>query len=218
MHFLLYTLPYACYNSIVVKEGRYTHMKKNENLITQRIEFYDARIESYELARLGGATTKELASRRKQYSSDKRVMDFLVALENLVFENKIEYYAHDNDNLGAITESIVKSYLKGQAMGMGAVGETDLIQGGRRFDIKMTLKGSTNAASEINLDTQDDVLLITNCGIRIIRKENLEKLVDLGCYKKGTTRMMFKAFNCEYAIETQFTKRLEKELGLNVWL
>lgn len=126
-------------------------------------------------------------------------------------ENNVQFYASLKDNMGSIGEAFIKSLLKNKPLGMSRQGETDLYQGSNNFEIKITIeKGSSEMSS---LDSHEyDVLLISDIRIRIIRKENLSKL-PANLYKKNTTRLKWNAIECEYAIETAFTKRLEELLG-----
>lgn len=186
------------------------------DLLEMRIEEMSTQNQVYEDFENGMKTAMKVISKKK-YTGNRRTIDLLIALSMFARKHDIHILVSESDNLGVITEAIVKSYLKGMPLGKGGNNETDLIQGGRRFDIKLVVKGSSSFASSINLDTDDDVLIISNLGVKIIRKAMLKAAYANGYMKKSEFKLSPTILTSEYVIETEFTKRLDLEMGVNVW-
>lgn len=180
------------------------------SLITSKIEEMSDKVNDYE----NGATDRVS---KKTYNGLKRTIDLFIAIELFMQKEPFEFIASDSDNLGTITEAVVASFLKKVTRSKAAEGATDLTTGGKRFDIKLLVKGSSSLPSSIDLDTIDDILIVSNLGCFIVRRDKIALAYDLGYMKQGENKLKPSVLGWEHCIETRFTKRLTKVLGNNVW-
>lgn len=182
-------------------------MLQNTKQLENRINEMLDKIYDYDMNGIGS---------KKTINGYRRTVDLLTNIQYAIEKKNIEYYAHENDNLGVIVEAIVKSYLKGTAQSSSGVGETDLVQGGRKFEIKLVTKGSSSYASTLR-ETDMDVLIISNLGAYILRKENIQKAYEKGYFKKGELKLKPTILNSDLIVETEFTKRITDDLNLKAW-
>ena len=182
-------------------------MLQNTKQLETRINEMLDKIYDYDMNGIGS---------KKTINGYRRSVDLLTNIQYAVKEKNIEYIAHENDNLGVIVEAIVKSYLKGKPQNSSGVGQIDLVQGSRKFEIKLVTKGSSSYASTLR-ETDMDVLIISNLGAYILRKENLNKAINQGYFKKGELKLKPTILNSDLIVETSFTKRLTEDLNLQAW-
>lgn len=142
----------------------------------------------------------------------KATLPTIERLEVFAHDNDIKIDVRENTNLGVIVEAMIKAHLnKGDSLSMQ--GQTDLVTGGKRFDIKLLIQGSTSYPSSINLHTLDDVLFVTNDGVKIMRNHNIKVAYEKG-YMNKRRRFTGKVLDSGLLEETAFTKRLTQEMGL----
>ena len=154
------------------------------------------------------------APRHRTARNHKATLPVLEMLETFTYDNDIVIDVKPNVNLGVIVEATVKAYLN-KGDGLAPQGKTDLVTGGKRFDVKLLVKGSTSYPSSIDLDSKDDVLFITNHGVRILRNENLKQAKAEGLLN-AKNRFTGKALDSDLLITTAFTERLTTEMGLDL--
>lgn len=182
-------------------------MLQNTTQLEKRINEMLDKIYDYDMNGIGS---------KKTINGYRRTVDLLTNIQYAIEKKNIEYYAHDNDNLGVIIEAVVKSYLKGTPQNSSGVGQVDLVQGGRKFEIKLVTKGSSSYASILR-ETDMDVLIISNLGAYILRKEVIGEAINKGYFKKGELKLKPTILNSDLIIETVFTKRITNDLNLKAW-
>lgn len=182
-------------------------MLQNTTQLEKRINDMLDKIYDYDVNGIGS---------KKSIDGYRRTVDLLTNIQYEMQDKGIEYYAHDNANLGVIIEAVVKSYLKGNAQSSSSAGQIDLVQGNKKFEIKLVVKGSSSYASTLK-ETDMDVLIISNLGAYILRKENLQKAFEQGYFKKGELKLKPTILHSDLIVETSFTKRLTDDLNLQAW-
>lgn len=186
-------------------------MLQNNELLINKMDEMRNKIEIYEATQKG---KKERG--KKSYTGYLRTLAVLEALETFVYDNDIEYIAPSSANLGVLVETIITSYIKNKPQELAKARTSDLTTGGKRFDIKLLIKGSSSLPSVINENTKDDILIIGNMGVHILRNENIKEAIELGYFKKEKHgyKLRTTVFDSQLLVQTDFTKKLEKETGV----
>ena len=187
-------------------------MKKLQasELLQVRIDEMEKQVALYEL-------DHKDAMAKKTVNGYKRYIPLLRNLEMLAYDNDLELAVNENDNLGVIIEALVKAYLgKGNAKSLQ--GQSDLVTGGKRFEIKVVIKGSSSYASSLDLNTKEDVLIISNLGAYILRNEDLKKAYNLNYFKPKENKLKPTILGKDILTTTAFSQRLTEEMGLNTWV
>ncbi len=182
-------------------------------LLVNRISEMSEKIATYEL----NAGVKQVGViGKKTYTGYLRTLPFLEALETVCYDNDTVIKVSDNDNLGVITEATVKSLLN-KGTSKSVQGATDLVTGGKRFEIKLLIKGSSSYPSTLDANTIDDVLIISNLGAFILRNKDIKKAIAQGHFKTGEMKLKPTILSSNLLTTTEFTERLTEEWGLNTW-
>lgn len=156
------------------------------------------------------------AKAKKTINGYKRTVALLDQLEMITYVNGTLIDVAPRDNLGVIVEAVVKSLLgKGHAKSLQ--GETDLVTGGKRFEIKLLIKGSSSYPSSLDLETDEDVLIISNLGAFILRNEDIKEAYKQGYFKNKEYKLKPTILNSSLLTTTGFTERLTEDWGLNTW-
>ncbi len=189
-------------------------MEKLANeLLMNRIADMSDKVHTYEL---NDGVKSDGVIGKKTYTGYLRTLPFLEALETVCYDNDTVIKVSENDNLGVIAEATVKALLnKGNAKSVQ--GSTDLVTGGKRFEIKLLIKGSSSYPSSLDLSTKEDVLIISNLGAFILRNKDLGKAVAQGYFKNGENKLKPTILSSNLLTTTEFTERLTTEWGLNTW-
>lgn len=175
-------------------------------------KLYASDLLSQEIERMVDRIDRTEDKRNRTVRNYIATLPTLEALEVMAYDNEIEISRNATSNLGTIIEAVVKSVLnKGDSL--APQGVTDLVTGGKRFDIKLLIKGSTSYPSEIALDTKDDVLFVTDSGVYILRNKDIMKAKQAG-YMNSKNRFTGKVLTSDLLVTTAFTERLTLELGL----
>ena len=187
-------------------------MKKLLNgseLLNAKINEMVAKVVEYET--LGTGIKKKTAN------GYKRTIPFLRALETACYDNDVMLDVRSTDNLGVITEAVVKALL-GKGNSKSGARETDLITGGKRFEIKLLIKGSSSYPSSLDLETEEDVLVISNLGAYILRNADIKTAYKQGYFKAKENKLKPTILDSGLLTETAFTERLTSEWALNTWV
>lgn len=178
-------------------------------ILQERIDTMSEKIAGYENG-LENSVSKKTAN------GYKRTVTLLEQLEMLAYDNNIIIDVSPKDNLGVIAEALVKALLgKGNAKALQ--GETDLVTGGRRFEIKLLIKGSSSYPSSLDLNTDEDVLIISNLGAFILRNEDIKEAYAKGYFKTKENKLKPTILGKDILTQTAFSERLTNDWGLNVW-
>ena len=186
-----------------------TKLNNGSELLNAKINEMVAKVNDYET--LGQGVSKKTAN------GYKRTIPFLEALETACYDNDIMLDVRSTDNLGVITEATVKALL-GKGNSKSGARETDLITGGKRFEIKLLIKGSSSYPSSLDLETKEDVLIISNLGAYILRNEDIKTAHKQGYFKARETKLKPTILDSGLLTETAFTERLTSEWALNTWV
>lgn len=155
------------------------------------------------------------APSKKTATGYMRTMDFLYNLaDNL--SDSLEVDVHPNSNLGEIIEAVFTGYILDE-VGTKADSKTaDLIfKNGKRYEIKFMIKGSSSLPSTLDLEAKEDVLVISNTGAFVIKRENVKVLQERNLLKPKENKIKLAVLNhADLLHETPLTKRLNKELEL----
>lgn len=178
-----------------------------------RIDEMSCKIGEYEQAKNAGV---KAPISKKTYTGYLRTLPFLEALELQAFDNDAMIKVSLNDNLGVITEATVKALL-GKGNSKSQAGSTDLITGGKRFEIKLLIKGSSSYPSSLDFTTDEDVLIISNLGAFILRNKDIKTAKEQGYFKKNEAKLKPTILGKSLLETTSFTERLTTEWGLNTW-
>lgn len=185
------------------------NLLNGSELLNERIDGMNKSIAQYESTKTGVS--------KKTANGYKRTVPFIEALELACYDNDIELNVRPKDNLGVITEAVVKALLnKGNAKSVQ--GATDLVTGGRRFEVKLLIKGSSSYPSSLDLNTTEDVLIISNLGAYILRNDRIKEAFDKGYFKASEHKLKPTILGTDLLIETAFTERLTEEWGINTWV
>lgn len=189
-------------------------MKQNYTFIERKLQATQVGIEATQNFLETGLKSSEAKS-KKWMTGAIRQYDLWENISYFAKKNALEFEAPENSNWGDIIEPLVKSYLKGRVMAKSLQGQTDLFHG-RNFEIKLLVKGTSSYPSSLAQDDHD-VLLITNLGAKILRKENIAKAYEQGYIKPKEDKIRPTILNSDLLVETPFTERLTEEMGLHAW-
>lgn len=188
-------------------------MNYASDVLTMKMDEMSEKMDGYKYAMKAGIKTP---IGKKTFTGYVRTLPSLAALETVCYDNDTMIDVSLSDNLGVIVEAVAKSLL-GKGHAKSVQGSTDLVTGGKRFEIKYLVKGSSSYPSTLDMDTKEDVLIISNLGAFILRNEDIKKAYNQGYFKKGENKLKPTILSSDLLTETAFTKRLTTEWGLNTW-